>query len=51
MKFYVIKQIIRKIINILFYHIKRLLKDTNKLIKFLITLILILMLIRSFYGY
>lgn len=52
MKIYILKQIIRKTINTLFYHFKRIFKDVNKLIKFLITIILILMLIRSFtYGY
>lgn len=48
MKIYILKQIIRKIINSSFYYIKRLLKNTTKVFKVIITIILILMLIKSF---
>lgn len=48
MKIYILKQIIRKLINSSYYHIKKLLKNTTKVFKLIITIILILMLIKSF---
>lgn len=48
MYIYVIKQIIRKVINLSFYYLKKIFKSSTKFIKILITFILILMLIRLF---
>ncbi len=47
MKFYIIKQFIRKTINLLFYKIKRIFKDINSILKFFLLCLIILAIIRG----
>lgn len=47
MKFYILKQFIKKTINFLFYKIKRIFKDINSLLKFFLLCLIILAIIRG----
>ena len=48
MKFYIVKQFIKKVINSIYYNFKKIFNTTGQFIKFLITIFLILILIQSF---
>lgn len=47
MQIYVLKQIIRKLINSGYYFIKKFLKNSKKILKIIVTIILILLFIYS----
>lgn len=46
MDIYILKQVIRKIINSAYYYIKKFLKNSTKILKVIVTIILILMFVR-----
>ena len=47
MQIYILKQIIRKLINSGYYYIKKILKNSKKILKIVITIFLILLFIYS----
>jgi len=50
MHFYILKQIIRNIINYLFYILRRVTRNLKSFIKFIITILIVLILLSIYRG-